>query len=194
MKQLLILLSWGVISFPQWLQSEKHNTSGQIKTSNESAVLHKMEERIQGDFIGNGRRGYAAAVKIAERQGNPVEGGTADQYEIRFSDSRIKSIMVGCCKVRLINEGDLNHDKADEISVFQAPMNGCTYSMTTYSYKNGSWNKVVATFLIPTGCEMIRDQDLQQRVFLEKGTIYYYVSDPNRSGKLIKKKAMIRKT
>lgn len=189
MKQLLIILTLGFISLLQLPQHKKSKVSGQKNTKNVSSVLPAAGEKIQGNFIGDGRRGFATAVKVAQGQGNPVEDGTSDVYEIKFSDSRLKPISVGCCSVRLINEGDLNHDQSDEISVFQTPMNGCTYSMTTYSYKNGDWKKLVKTFLIPTNCESITDHDLQKRVFSENGAIYYYDSDPNKNGKLIKKKA-----
>lgn len=190
MKQPVIILSLSMVFCLQLSLRGRNNIYRQKEIKKASPVLPAVGEKIQGSFIGNGSRSFATAVKIAQGQGNPVEGGTPDQYEIQFSDSRLKPVMVGCCNIRLINEGDLNDDHTDEISVFQAPMNGCTYSMTTYSYKNGGWKKLVETFLIPTGCESVTDQDLQKRVFCKDGIIYYYDSDPNQNGKLIKKKAV----
>jgi len=115
---------------------------------------------------------------------------TPDEYEIQFSGDNLKSIKAGCCNIRLINEGDLNNDGGDEISIFQAPINGCTYSMTTYSHIYGTWKQIVETFLIPTGCDTISDLDLQKRIFKENNAIYYYDTDLNdENGKLVKKKA-----
>lgn len=95
--------------------------------------------------------------------------------------------------MRLINEGDLNNDGADELSVFQAPMNGCTYSMTAYSFKNGRWKQIIETFLIPTGCDEMNDLTLQNRIFKENNAIYYYNADLNdEKGKPIKKKATVK--
>ena len=64
-------------------------------------------------------------------------------------------------------------------------MNGCTYTMATYSLINGSWKQIVAPFLIPTGCERLSDTALQARVFSSKGIVYYLGADANdESGKL----------
>lgn len=191
MKQPVIILSLSMVFCLQLSLRGRNNIYRQKEIKKASPVLLAVGEKIQGSFIGDGSRSFATAVKVVQGQGNPVEGGTPDQYEIQFSDSRLKPVMDGCCNIRLINEGDLNDDHTDEISVFQAPMNGCTYSMTTYSYKNGGWKKLVETFLIPTGCESVTDQDLQKRVFRKDGIIYYYDSDPNQNGKLIKKKAVL---
>lgn len=192
LKQLLIIFTLGILSILQLPQHQKNKTSKQKSAKNEFSVLPSVGEKIQGNFIGDGKSGFATAVKVVQGQGNPVEDGASDAYEIQFSDRRLKPIAVGCCSIRLINEGDLNNDQSDEISVFQAPMNGCTYSMTTYSYKNGQWKKLVETFLIPTNCESITDQNLQNRIFRDNGAIYYYDSDPNKNGKLIKRKAVAR--
>lgn len=164
----------------QYQQKEKTETS--------FFVLPKVGEKIEGDFNGDGKRDIAVVIKTKEGKGNPIEDGTPDEYAVRFSDKSFKSINAGCCSIRLINEGDLNNDGRDEISLFQAPMNGCTYSMVTYSFKDGAWQQIVGPFLIPTGCEDISDNDLQKRIVKENNKIYYYETDPNDDeGKLIKK-------
>lgn len=151
----------------------------------------KVGEKIKGDFNGDQKMDFAIVKKTKEQQGNPIENGTPAEYEIQFSDPTLKSMKVGCCDIRLINEGDLNNDGSDEISVFQAPMNGCTYSMTTYSFSNGKWKKLIDPFLIPTGCETLTDNDLQQRIFKENKTIYYLETDmTNENGTLVKKKVI----
>lgn len=156
---------------------------GQTQTDN------KIREKIEGNFLGNGKKIIATAVKTKEAKGNPIEDGTPAVYEIRFSDKKLKPIKVGCCEIILINEGDLNQDGSDEISIYQAPTNGCTYAMETYSNINGHWKTIVDRFLIPTGCEVISKDDLQKRIFREKNQIFYLEKDMREgNGKLIKKK------
>lgn len=153
----------------------------------------KIGEKIEGNFLGNGKKIIATTIKSKEANGNPIEDGTPAEYEIRFSDNKIKPIKAGCCEIILINEGDLNKDGRDDISIYQAPMNGCTYTMTTYSLINGNWKKIVDTFLIPTGCERIGNNDLQKMVFREESNIYYLQKDiSDENGKLIKKKVKLK--
>lgn len=164
------------------------STFGQVSTSN------KIIEKIEGNFLIKGKKSTATVVKTKEAKGNPIEDGMPAEYEIRFSDKKLKPIKAGCCEITLINEGDLNQDGTDEISIFQAPMNACTYSMTTYSYINGNWKKIVDTFLIPTGCDIISKDDLQKMIFRENNNIYYLQKDmSDENGKLIKKKVLKNK-
>lgn len=171
MRLILTLMTIGIFTFAQTTKEKK------------------IGVEIEGDFLGNGKKITATSIKTKEGKGNPIEDGTPPEYEIRFSNNKIKPIKVGCCEIILINEGDLNKDGKDDISIYQAPMNGCTYTMTTYSLINGNWKKIVDTFLIPTGCERIGNNDLQKMVFREKSNIYYLQKDmSDENGKLIKKK------
>lgn len=173
MKLTLTLMTIGIFNF------------GQTSTDK------KIGEKIEGNFLGNGKKIIAIAVKTKEAKANPIEDGTPAEYEIRFSDKNLKPIKAGCCEIILINEGDLNNDGTDEISIYQAPMNGCTYSLTTYSFINTKWKKIVDTFMIPTGCEGISKDNLQKMIFRESNNIYYLEKDmSDENGKLIKKKAI----
>lgn len=134
---------------------------------------------IMGDFDGDGVVEKASAVRIKKGEGNPVEDGTPDEYEIQFSSGKFKAVKAGCCEIRLVNEGDLNGDGADDISLFQAPMNGCTYTMMTYSFSDGTFTEIVALFLIPTACDFISDEKLQERIFLENDKLYFLKTDVN---------------
>lgn len=189
MKLLFTILTMGLFSCGNTTQNEKTESIYQKNPENKTLILPKIGRKIQGDFNGDGKIEFATTIKVKEGEGNPVEDGTPDEYEIQFSDKSIKSINVGCCNMKLINEGDLDNNGTDDFSIFQAPMNGCTYSMTTYSLLNGNWIQIVDTFLIPTACENISDFDLQKRIFKENNAIYYYDSDINaENGELIKKK------
>jgi len=175
MKLTFIFLSIGVLSF------------GQIYQKNKTGKM------IEGHFLGNGKKIMATAIKTKEGKGNPIEDGTPDEYEIHFSDSKLKPIKAGCCEIILINEGDLNNDGTDEISIYQAPMNGCTYSLSIYSFIKGNWKKLTDTFLIPTGCEKINNVDLQKMIFRENNNIFYFKKDmSSENGKLIKKKIKLK--
>ncbi|WP_118952877.1 hypothetical protein [Taibaiella helva] len=149
---------------------------------------------IRGDFDGDGRIDSATVVHVKEGRGNPVEDGTPDEYEIRFpGSSTLKPVKAGCCSLRLVNEGDLDDDGADELSLVQAPMNGCTYPMKTCSFTHGAWRDIVPLFLVPTGCSPVSEEALQQRVSAEKGSIYYLDTDGNdENGELIRKKVSAR--
>ncbi|TDX86808.1 hypothetical protein [Epilithonimonas xixisoli] len=175
MKLTLILMTIGIFTF------------GQTTTNK------KIGEKIEGNFLGNGKKVIASVIKTKEAKGNPIEDGTPAEYEIRFSDKKLKPIKAGCCELILINEGDLNRDGIDEISIYQSPMNGCTYAMETYSNINGNWKKIVDRFLIPTGCDGISKDDLQNKIFREKNQIFYLEKDMSEgNGKLIKKKVNLK--
>jgi len=100
-------------------------------------------QRITGDFNGDGKTDTAFVKQTTKAK--------VRNWTLLFSDKTISSIRLGCCEVYLINEGDLNKNKTTEISVFQAPENGCTYMWTTYSYIAGTWTKLIPMFLVPTG-------------------------------------------
>lgn len=173
MKLISILLLINTVAFAQGSQNKK------------------IGGEIEGNFSGNGKAIVATAIKTEEGKGNPIEDGTPAEYQIYFSDKKLKPLKIGCCAMTLINEGDLDNNGADDLSVFQAPMNGCTYSMTTYSFVNGNWKKIVDTFLIPTGCERIDNNDLQKMIFRDNKNIYYFEKDmSDENGKSIKKKVI----
>lgn len=147
---------------------------------------------VEGDFDGDGSKEYAFLVLTEKGGGHPLDGGTADKYSIKFSSNDLKSLPIGCCEARLVNEGDLTNNGTDELSIYQAPVNGNTYTMTTYSFINGDWKVLFDPFLIPTGGDYLSDEELQSRVFLQGDSIYYYDVDVNdENSGLIKKKATL---
>ncbi len=152
-----------------------------------SQKTRTVGQRITGDFNGDGKVD-TAFVKQTNNSKTKVKGWT-----LLFSDKTIPSLRLGCCNVYLINEGDLNNDKATEVSVFQAPDNGCTYLWTTYSYKAGQWTKFIPIFLVPTYCDPIKVADLEKKVFTENGKVYYWDIDLNDEvNKPIKKQVIIK--
>lgn len=172
------------------------NTKQERTDINTSLVTDKDKtgERIGGNFDGKSPNGYAYIVKTKEGEGNPIDddNATADEYTVLFSNKEIASLPIGCCDAILIFEGDLNEDGADEFSIFQAPMNGCTYYWQTFTYKNDKWEELFDGYLIPTGCENLpNEEELLNMVAKEGNAIYYYEQDPNE-GNLLKKKATLK--
>jgi hypothetical protein len=144
-------------------------------------------QRIIGDFNGDGKMD-TAFVKQTINVKTKAKG-----WMLFFSDKTIPAMRLGCCDVYLINESDLNKDKTTEISVFQAPENGCTYTWTTYSYKAGQWTKLIPMFIVPTYCDPLTAADLEKKVFTENGNVYYWDIDPNdEEGKPLKKQVIVK--
>lgn len=149
-------------------------------------------DKIYGDFNGDGSFEYAYRVMTEKGDRNPVEDGTPDKYEIQFSDKKIESIRnLGWCF--LINEGDLNNDGSDEITVYSTPENGCIGYATTYTIKNKKSYSLINLFSVYSGdCDNEMSIELQDLVELNNGVVYYYEYNPdvehsiNRRGKKLK--------
>lgn len=179
---------------PEISKKDSVSAKSKSKTSQEEKTSKLLVgAKIEGDFDGDGKNEFATVTKTKQGEGNPIEDGTPDEYTISFSNPSLKAILINCCEATLINEGDLNNDGKDDFSVFQAPMNGCTYSMTTYSVENSDWKQIIGTFLVPTGCDGFTAEDLQNSIFIENKTVYKMERDPNdESLKLIPKKIELK--
>lgn len=179
---------------PEISKKDSVSVKTESKTSQEKKTTKLLVgAKIEGDFDGDGKNEFATVTKTKQGEGNPIEDGTPDEYTISFSTTSLKAIPINCCEATLINEGDLNNDGKDDFSVFQAPMNGCTYAMTTYSLQNSDWKQIIETFLVPTGCDGFTAEDLQNRIFIENKTVYKLETNPNdESLKLIRKKIELK--
>jgi hypothetical protein len=131
-------------------------------------TLDSIGANIEIDFSIDDTFEKAAVVLIKPAKGNPIEDGTPAEYEIQFTaKNKIESIKLNTNAV-LIDEGDLDNDGLSELSVYQEPMNGCTYQMTTYTFKNGKFKTLFEPFLIPTACKVLSNEILQNKVFKTK--------------------------
>lgn len=133
---------------------------------------------VTGRFV-PGKDITAMTTLVRAGEGAPVDGGTPAAYSITFNDPNLPAIPAGCCELILINEGDLDGDGTEELSLCQAPMNGCVFTMTTYSYKNGKWKQLIAPFLIPTGCEGTNRADMEKRIVKVENKVYTLQADPD---------------
>jgi len=149
------------------------------------------DESVTGRFVPN-KDVTAMATLVRQGEGNPAEDGTAAAYSITFNDPNIPTIPAGCCELILINEGDLDGDGLEELSLSQAPMNGCVFSMATYSFKNGKWKQLIKPFLIQTGCEGTSRADMDKRIIKEGNKVYKMETDVNdEEGKLVKQEVKL---
>lgn len=148
-----------------------NNTIGQ-------KVSNKVGDSIYGDFNGDKKFEYAYRKLIKKGFGNPVENGSPSEYEIKFSDKSIKPINVGCCWFKLINEGDLDNNGSDEISIIQSPENGCIGYIKTYSIKDNKKTDLINSFSMFI-CAELTDDELQKLIVLENNIVYYHEADPN---------------
>lgn len=139
---------------------------------------NKIGDKIYGDFDGDGKIESAFRVLTKKGQGNPVENGTPDKYEIHFSNKNINPIKVNCCWFKLINEGDLDEDGADEITIVQSPENGCIGTVSTFTIKDKKSNLLFKPFLLFI-CAELSDKELQKLIVTENNIIYYHEADPN---------------
>lgn len=162
-------------------------------SKNEEKKLFTVGQKILGDFNGDGKKEFAYLVKVKEGYGNPVidDDSEPDQWEVQFSDKTIKPISVGCCGGTLIAEGDLNNDKIDEITVYNAPINGCMGVLETYTIKTGNWKPLFESFTMYY-CSELTDEELGKLVELENGSVYYHTYDVNDGELLTKEGDKIR--
>jgi len=145
---------------------------------NAQATKNKIGDSIYGDFNGDKKNEYAYRLLAKKGYGNSVEDGKADEYEIRFSDKKIKPIKVDCCWFKLINEDDLDNNGSDEITIVQSPENGCIGNVSTYSINKENSNLLFRPFSLFI-CADLTDLELQKLIFNDNNAIYYYQADPN---------------
>jgi hypothetical protein len=156
--------------------------------------------RVEGYFNADTSRdiGYGVffgRIQNENRSGEDTELVAETQYIVRFQDSRIKPMPVVTGRhIRLVNEGDLNTDGQDEISIFVQSMRSCMYTASTWSYQAGRWIRITDYWTIPTVCDYVSDEDLQDRIVMEDGELYYYETDvSDKDLPLVKKELTLLK-
>ncbi|HEY8917342.1 MAG TPA: hypothetical protein VIM87_12910 [Chitinophaga sp.] len=140
-----------------------------------------------GDF--NGDQIMDTAYGVLFKDNSDEEDGQ-NEYIVRFSSDSITPLYASYGGMRLINEGDLNKDGRDDLSLFQEPHHGCTYHMSTWTYTNNKWKEIAAPWLVLTACEPVSDEDLQKKIVVENDTVYYYEADVSDDTFRIQKKVM----
>jgi hypothetical protein len=143
------------------------------------------------DADGDGIPETIEIIMVKEAIGNPMEDGESAEYGIRTENDKIPFLTLGCCEGYLLSEGDLNKNGGAELSLIQAPLNGCTYTLVCYTYDGSAWKMLMDPILIPTACDGLSKKALEDRIILEGGSVYYYENDPNsETGELLRKQAV----
>lgn len=138
--------------------------------------------RIEGDFNGDHLTDVAYAVLYR-----------GDKYIVRFSSDSIRPLPASEGRIRLVNERDLNNDGRDDLTIFQESGHGCFYNVSTWSYMRGRWRRITKIWTLPYFCDYISDEELQNRIVLEDGTLYYYEADvKDENFSLVKKEMYLR--
>lgn len=161
-----------------------------LQLSNAQTNKPTIGEKIEGHFTSKKSAEHIFIKQTKRGHGNPIEDGVSDEYTLMSTSKTIKALKIGNIEAILINEGDLNGDGLDEISVVQTPMNGCTYYFSTFTNVNGTWKKLFEPFLFSNGCEPLKNKDLLNKVFVEKGIVYSLQVDPNDENMKLKRVKM----
>ena len=155
-------------------------------TEHEKKQPEKMEglilmgSKIQGDFNGDGEIESIEAILTKEAKGSPQTDADYEPnaYELKISDKSIALKGISHSdNPKFVNEGDLNGDGTDEISVISNSPNGTQVTMEVMSYDGKSW-KVLVKPEIENGLGTdLTLEDYQKRVYLKNGKIHYKTSD-----------------
>ena len=82
----------------------------------------------------------------------------------------------------IINEGDLDNDGADEITIRENPMNGCIGLATTYSIKNNKPYILIDSFSFYSGtCDNVISINPDDLVEKNSNSVFYYEYDAETS-------------
>ena len=133
--------------------------------------------QIEGDFNGDGKTEIAVLEYLGVKQATNV---LLFKYSVTFTDENIKPIIIETTyrKLQLINEGDLNGDNADDISISQEIHPKAPFStMQTQSFSDNKWNYIITHITIHLGFETLRPEQLQDVVTKKGKSIIYYTYD-----------------
>jgi hypothetical protein len=149
-------------------------------TDKEQPAPIYLGQKINGDFDGDGELEEIEIVLIKEGFGNPQtdEDYEADQSEIRISNKKISSKGLSFdSSSQLINEGDLNGNGRDELSIVSYSYSGTAVFLVVYSYDGKSWSKILEPQIEPGQGTNLSLEDLQALVYKKNNKIHYLTSD-----------------
>lgn len=152
-------------------------------------------EKSFGDFNGDGKKEVAISIQV--HYGKDQMGDDPDKYEVRFSNKNIPTITNICCgrELMLVNEGDLNNDKKDDLSIYTHPLNGFHDVLMTHSFLNGKWVQIIPMISIKTDSDYLSEKQVQDLVYKDGDYINYYNEDyTNDSFKITRNKIKIKDT
>ena len=103
---------------------------------------------IWGDFNGDGKKEKAWISSNMKEQKSEEDFGECNgecACILHFSDKKIRPILINQCigAELLQNEGDLDEDGADEISLIPSWWTSCWMAFRVYTYKSGQWRNII---------------------------------------------------
>ena len=167
------------LTFKRLENAWKISVEGDKVTDNNIAVMKSTPtvqsipaDAIKGDFDGDGKLEYAW-LDAPKQDTTKMMGciGECNCY-IRFSNPKMPPIKIeSCIGGKPKNEGDLDGDGGDEISIVPEWYTSCWQRFIVYSFKNGKWIEPIPSFSIHC------NQQKQGITFIEK--------DPHKKGYVI---------
>lgn len=118
---------------------------------------------IIGDFDGDGKSEIAWIVgpKLTE-EGIDCVGKC--ECKIQFSTDKVRQFQLGdCIPGRLHNEGDLDDDGADDLSLLPGRFTSAWRRIHIFSYKNNSWQEIIDPFTIYIGDDFTGQRIMRAR-------------------------------
>lgn len=113
------------------------------------------DDALKGDFDGDGKPEFAWITSNMKEQKTEEDFGQCNgvdcQCVIRFSNPKIKGIVVSQCigADLLQNEGDLNGDGRDEISLVPSWWTSCWQACHVYTFQtSGRWRELIKPFSV----------------------------------------------
>ncbi|WET49565.1 hypothetical protein PYS58_00215 [Chryseobacterium indologenes] len=108
--------------------------------SGSATFAQSQNDRVQGDFDGNGTKEYVYA-KVSDCT-DECDGKC--ETTISFSDKKIKPFTISMAKGgALYNLGDLNNDGKDEIGFYPNWCTSCWHSFYVYTLGKTGWKPLV---------------------------------------------------
>ncbi|MFK7948069.1 MAG: hypothetical protein AB8G11_10780 [Saprospiraceae bacterium] len=130
--------------------------------------LHGVQDipnnAVKGDYNGDGKTEFAWVIN-AETDGESCKD--ICECFVTFSNKSIPKFKVGksCVTGRIRNEGDLNDNEIDDLSVVTHGFNGTWAGVYVYTNRNGNWVDLVKPFSYWVGgdvTDFIRKDDTKK--------------------------------
>lgn len=149
---------------------------------------------VIGNFDGDNvpDSGYFVVVDKYVSEPEPDVPGEGDDhsdpvlynYVFRFRDQRLNTLPnLSGGAVMLVNEGDLNHDGTDEISVLQQYLIIGSGVLNTYTYQNGKWKQIAEMGLATSANAFSRDE--VEKLIRKKDSIPYFYEQEDAAGRIL---------
>jgi hypothetical protein len=166
------------------------------EASAESSIEVGDSMLIAGNFDGDDipDSGYLVVVDkhIQQFDPNDYEHGEDNHldsvtydYKFYFRNERIATLSdLGGAAVTLINEGDINQDGRDEISVIHQYLQTGMGILNCYTCQNGKWEEI-ATFEFGGYYAALDRIEAEGKIVLKDSTPYFYENDDSLGDTLV---------